>query len=549
MSSKQLDLLIVNPAGRKGVYQGLHDAELTAVETPVWCGLIAGFVRKHGFTVMLLDANLEGFDPETVSEVAYTFKPRLTAVVCYGQQPSASTQTMSEANAVAKAIRQDKLDTKVIMVGGHVAALPERTLEESGADYVATGEGCHTILDLLRGKNVEAGDVRGLGFYRTFDVTNMSTPDGVIEKLNAYAETHSAPNVEDVNDLAMAWDLLPVEKYRAHNWQCLGGWPRTPYAALYTSLGCPYACHFCCIQAPFRGGEQQEHNKKLIALKYAADSEPAPNSYRLWNPDGIGQQIADLYYKHGCRTFKVADEMFVLNKRHVEGVCDAILRRIAEPGGPDGINIWAYARVDTANDEQLLAKMRSAGFRWLCLGIESASESVRDGIDKGYAQDKIAKCVERIKRAGIHVLANYIVGLPGDTLESMQQTLDLAVELNTPWMNVYASMPYPGSPMWHDHPEHHNLPWSAFSQHSYDTHPTRTATLSSAAVLEFRDHFWQTYFEGQRYLGLVGDLWGQGAIDEVKAMTKHRLKRKLLEAQHGRREEDRPVASCAGDAP
>ena len=516
--AKQLDLLLVNPAGRHAVYQGLQDAEITAVETPVWAGLIAGFVRKHGFTVELLDANAEGYITHTAVGYANAANPKLTAVVCYGQQPSASTQTMPAAIELAKELKRD--GHKVIMVGGHVAALPQRTLEESGADYVATGEGCHTILDLLQGKNVNAGDVRGLGFHQMLKVV------GIDEPCNAYCETNAAPNVEDVNDLKMAWDLLPVERYRAHNWQCLGGWPRTPYAALYTSLGCPYKCHFCCIQAPFREGDALNLKSLPVAMK--VDKEP-PNSYRLWSPDGVGQQIADLYYKHGCRTFKVADEMFVLNKRHVEGVCDAILRRIANPGGPDGINIWAYARVDTANDEGLLAKMRSAGFRWLCLGIESASESVRDGIDKGYAQDKIARCVERIKRAGIHVLANYIVGLPGDTLESMQQTLDLAIELNTPWMNVYASMPYPGSPMWHDHPEHHDLPWSAFSQHSYDTHPTKTATLSSAAVLEFRDHFWRTYFEGQRYLGLAGNLWGQGAVDEVKAMTKHRLKRKLLE--------------------
>lgn len=523
---KQLDLLLVNPGGRKGVYQGLQDADLTAIETPVWCGLIASFIRKHGFHADILDANCEGLDAEHVRAVICGRSPhntpKLVAVVCYGQQPSASTQTMPEAIAVAKDIKAMSPEQKVIMVGGHVAALPQRTLEESGADYVATGEGCHTILDILQGKSVEAGDVRGLGFQKGMELLIGDE----VQTHPAYWETHAAPNVADVNDMQVPWADLPPSKYRAHNWQCLGGWPRTPYAALYTSLGCPYKCHFCCIQAPFREGDGLGLKQGLALLNAGAS---VPNSYRLWNPDGIGQQIADLYYTHGCRTFKVADEMFVLNKRHVEGVCDAILSRITNPA--DALNIWAYARVDTANDEKLLAKMRSAGFRWLCLGIESASESVRDGIDKGYAQDKIKDCCDRIKNAGIHVLANYIVGLPGDTLESMQQTLDLAIELNTPWMNIYASMPYPGSPMWDDYPEHHDLPWEAFSQHSRETHPTRTATLTSAQVLEFRDKAWLTYFTGQRYLTLVGDLWGQGAVDEVLAMTKHKLHRNLLEKQ------------------
>ena len=520
---KQLDLLLVNPGGRKGVYQGLQDADLTSIETPVWCGLIAGFIRKHGFTAEILDANVWQLDPE--DNWVYP-KNKLLAIVCYGQQPSASTQTMPAAIELCKTIKRDNPQQKVIMVGGHVAALPQRTLEESGADYVATGEGCHTILDILQGKSIEAGDVRGIGFITAY--RGMEKP--LNEHVDMYCESHSAPNVADVNDMQIPWYDLPVEKYRAHNWQCLGGWPRTPYAALYTSLNCPFRCSFCMISSPFKEGDL------LVAKEKAAKSglplaDEIPNIYRTWNPDTIGQQIADLYYTKGCRTFKVADEMFVLNKRHVEGVCDAILSRIKSPGGPDGINIWAYARVDTANDVKLLEKMRSAGFRWLCLGIESASESVREGIDKGYAQEKIVKCVERIKAAGIHVLANYIVGLPGDTHESMQQTLDLALELNTPWMNVYASMPYPGSPMWNDYPEHHNLPWEAFSQHSRETHPTATKTLTAAQVLEFRDKAWLTYFTGSRYLTLVGDLWGQGAVDEVKAMTKHKLHRNLLQLQ------------------
>ncbi len=514
--TKQLDLLLVNPGGRKQVYQGLQDADLTAVETPVWCGLIAEHVRKQGFTVELLDANAEEFDACSVAARAVMRQPKLVAVVCYGQQPSASTQTMPAAIALGKTLKGD--GHKVIMVGGHVAALPDRTLEESGADYVATGEGCHTIVDLLRGKKLE--DCRGLGYHATFD---GMTQNG--QTVKVYLETHAAPNLTTDELPDYPWDLTDPKKYRAHNWQVLGlDWDRSPYAALYTSLGCPYKCHFCCIQAPFKEGDRL--NLKVLGK----ESEQVPNSYRIWDPDRIGQQVADLHHRHGVKIFKVADEMFVLNRRHVEGVCDAIGKRITNP--QDDINIWAYARVDTANDEKLLEKMRSAGFRWLCLGIESASESVREGIDKGYAQEKIAKCVERIKRAGIHVLANYIVGLPGDTLESMQQTLDLAVELNTPWMNVYASMPYPGSPMWHDHPEHHALPWEAFSQHSYETHPTKTATLTSAQVLEFRDKFFVHYFTGARYLGMLKRDFGNRAVRQVQEMTGHKLRRKLLEESH-----------------
>jgi hypothetical protein len=94
------------------------------------------------------------------------------------------------------------------------------------------------------------------------------------------------------------------------------------------------------------------------------------------------------------------------------------------------------------------------------------------------------------------------------------------------------SMPYPGSPMWDDYPEHHALPWQAFSQHSYETHPTKTATLTSAQVLEFRDRFWLTYFTNTKVLSMLESTFGRSAVEEVTRMTSYKLRRKLLETPH-----------------
>ena len=87
--SKHLDLLLVNPNGRRQQYQALAD-QTCAIEPPIWCGLLAGFIRQRGFTVEVLDANAEGLSAVEVAERVKDAKARLTAVVCYGQHPSAS---------------------------------------------------------------------------------------------------------------------------------------------------------------------------------------------------------------------------------------------------------------------------------------------------------------------------------------------------------------------------------------------------------------------------------------------------------------------------
>ena len=106
------------------------------------------------------------------------------------------------------------------------------------------------------------------------------------------------------------------------------------------------------------------------------------NSYRFWSPQRVGDELQHLVEDYGMRNVKFADEMFVLNRRHVEGICDEIIRR-----GLD-LNIWAYARVDTVK-EGMLPKLKQAGFNWLAFGIEAANAKVRDDVQKGFDQDDI----------------------------------------------------------------------------------------------------------------------------------------------------------------
>jgi radical SAM superfamily enzyme YgiQ (UPF0313 family) len=498
MTGVTLDLVLVNPGSRARIYQTLGKT-LTAVENPVWAGLIATFVRRKGFSVVIVDAEAENLMPEQTAEQVVALRPRLVAVVVYGHQPSASTQNMTGASAIVTAIKELSSATKVLMLGGHVSALPERTLAEERCDFVTRDEGLYGVADLLDALRATAEPdlrkIRGL-VYR----------EGGGVRLNP-----SAPLVTDLDrDMpAVAWDLLPMARYRAHNWHCFGHLQREPYAALYTTLGCPYHCSFCCIQAPFKGGEEALGLNKNVS------------SYRFWSPGRIIEEIDLLVNTYGVRNIKIADEMFVLNPRHVIGICDRIIDR-----GYD-LNLWAYARVDTVKDG-MLDKLKRAGFHWLAFGIEAADEGVLADVDKRYSLDQIYDTVNKVKAAGIHIIGNYIFGLPEDTAETMEETLRLALDLNCEFANFYSAMAYPGSPLYQQALEMGwRLPdkWSGFSQHAVDTLPLPTRHLTAGQVLRFRDHAFTVYFTHPRYLDMVRRRFGEDTAAHIREMTAHRLDR------------------------
>ena len=492
---ERLDLLLINPGGREKIYQQLG-ADLTAVEPPLWCRLIAGHILDHGFSVEIIDSEAMNWNEEKVAEEVRRRDPRLVGMVVFGHQPSASTQQMMAASAACAAIKDGEADRKIIIVGGHVSALPERTMAEERIDWACNGEGPATIRQLL---NVLRDDPEEPDFS---SVEGLVWRDGDDIRNNP-----SAPLTRDLDQElhGNVWHLLPMDRYRAHNWQCFGALDtRQPYASIYTILGCPYRCTFCCINAPF-----------------------GVNRYRMRKPENVVAEIDLLYREYGVKTIKIIDEMFVLNDRHVTRICELL----AEKPYAGELNIWAYARIDTVKPD-MLALLRSAGIRWLALGIESGSEHVRDGAEKSFTQDDIRDIVRRIQMADISVIGNYIFGLPDDDLATMRQTLDLAKELNCEFANFYSAMAYPGSQLYtHAVEQGWELPelWSGYSQHSHDCTPLPTDHVSAADVLGFRDDAFHEYFSTKRYLDMVAQKFGVETANSITYITKHRLSRRLLE--------------------
>jgi radical SAM superfamily enzyme YgiQ (UPF0313 family) len=490
---KPLDVLFVTPPSRVQVYQDLS-RDLAAIEPPVWSGLLTTFIRNNGYEATILDAEAQGLNHRQTAEAIVTANPRLAVFVIYGQQPSASTQCMPAGRTVCE-ILNSLSDIPSLVMGTHASALPKRTLLDEPYTYVCQGEGPHTILGLLRvlnGSQSSLASVPGL-WYRQ---------DGQA------ASNQTAPPIADLDAVLpeQAWDVLDMTRYRAHNWHCFDNLDaRQPYASLQTSLGCPFKCSFCCINAPF----------EVPML-------------RTWSPDNVIRQIDRLVRVYGVTNIKIPDEMFVLNRRHVIGICDRIIKRGYR------LNIWAYARVDTVQDH-VLEKLKAAGFRWLGLGIESGSQHVRDGVEKGrFGEPEIVNTVKKIQAHGIHVAANYIFGLPDDTLDSMQATLDLALTLNTEWANFYCAMAYPGSPLYAQAKEKGwSLPddaggpgWIGYSQHAYDTLPLPTDRLAATQVLDFRDRAFQQYFQNAGYLTMLDRTFGHRVVQHVKDMCAHNVRRR-----------------------
>jgi radical SAM superfamily enzyme YgiQ (UPF0313 family) len=221
--------------------------------------------------------------------------------------------------------------------------------------------------------------------------------------------------------------------------------------------------------------------------------------------------------------------MFLLNRKYYVPLCEMLKER----GYGDILRMWAYSRVDTVRRPDLLKLVREAGIKWLALGIESGDKTVRLEVSKGRFEDvDIQKVINQVHEADIEVMANYIFGLPGDTKESMQRTLDLSKELCTFGWNAYAAMALPGSQLYKTAiMKGTPLPddYEGYSFHGYNTLPLPTDSLTAAEVLEFRDKAFDEYHTYPPFQEKVKNKFGQVAVDNINEMLKVKLKRKILE--------------------
>lgn len=504
--ARRLDLLIVSPDSSAQAYQELAQ-EYSAVEPPTWALLLAQSCRAAGFGVAILDCEAERPSVEQALARIEEANARLVLFCVYGQNPNSGTTSMIGATRLAEAAKRHAPDRPIAFAGSHTSAMPHEVLGHSFVDIVLMGEGVYALHDLLRS---DLGDglreIRGIGHKRN---------DG-IPILNPAHRT--VPNERMDHDLpGYAWDLLPyrekpLDLYRAHFWHAgFDHAKRRPFAAIYTSLGCQFACNFCMINIVNRTGPEGADAAEFKGM-------------RFWSPGFMLTEIEKLAAM-GVETLRLSDEMFFLNRRYYQPLLEGIIERGL------GLNMWAYSRVDTVRADRL-DLFKRAGINWLALGVEAGNPIVRQEVSKGSFRDvNIREICRTVRGADINVIANYIFGFPGDTLETMRQTLDLAIELNTEMANMYPCQALPGSPLYTQAKQAGwSLPssYEAFAFLSYEAEPLPTKHCSAAEVLRFRDEAWQTYFTNPDYLALVERRFGATQRANVEDMTRIRLRRRLL---------------------
>jgi anaerobic magnesium-protoporphyrin IX monomethyl ester cyclase len=505
-----MDALFVTPDSSAKAYQDLAKT-YSAIEPPTWSLLLAESCRAKRFEVGILDCDAERLSLSGAVQRVRDAKPRVVVMVLYGQNPNSGTTSMIGAIELAGALKAAAVSAPICFVGSHTSALPKEVLAYPCVDIVLLNEGVYALHNLLRSNlRDDLRSIKGIGYK----VQNGFAVDPILNPPEQIVpQSHM-----DLDLPGYAWDLLPynqrpLDLYRAHFWH--GEFDhdkRAPFAAIYTSLGCQFACDFCMINIVNRVDNSESTN--------ASHSR----GMRFWSPEWVAREMRKLA-DMGVQALRISDEMFFLNRKYYLPILDDCI------ASDYGFNMWTYSRIDTVR-ASALEKFKKAGVSWLALGIEAGNQVVRQEVSKGTFQEvDIRDVCKNISASDINIISNYIFGFPEDNHDTMRETLSLALELNTEMANMYPCQALPGSPLHHTARDNGwELPqtFEEYAFLSYESAPMRTKTLSAAEVLRFRDQAWQTYFRNPRYLSLVESKFGVIERHNIEQMSEIRLKRRLL---------------------
>ncbi|MBW2324549.1 MAG: B12-binding domain-containing radical SAM protein [Deltaproteobacteria bacterium] len=335
---------------------------------PLGLAFLAAVLERAGVEVEVLDFVVFPYSLEMLQSELEAFLPDIVGL-------TSVTMNFHEAARVLKDVKRIKSDIFTIMGGPHVTFCPQETMMSvPELDCVVLGEGEEAIVELIRA--IERGcDLRSI--------------KGIVCRANSRIHrTEARKGFVDLDALPLpARHLLPLGRYRAL------GLP----VSMTTSRACPFKCIFCAGQKMFG------------------------HKVRTRNIDAVANEF-EMLSKLNFDVISIADDLFTAKKKHCMAVCDEIISRKIEQ------NWTSFARVDTVSRE-LLDKMKEAGCRDICFGVETGNAEILKTINKGTTIDQVVTAVAMCKEAGINPIASFILGLPGETPETLQETLDFALKL------------------------------------------------------------------------------------------------------------------------
>lgn len=351
-------------------------------------GYIAATLEQNKIQVKILDCQAVSYSvSEIVSEVK-CFDPEYVGF-------TATTVLIQNAIEIAKAIKFHFPEIKIIFGGVHPTIMPEEVLMNSFVDIVIRGEGELTFLDIIRNKPIK--EILGISY-----------------KANGYANHNlDRPLIKDINCLPFpAYHLMPMDHYHT----ALGSAKRTPAMSIFATRGCPGRCTFC-----YSG----TLGKKI----------------RQRSPENILDEIELLMDKYKIQEISFYDDTFTAFKNNVLRFCELIQKKRLD------LTWSCMSRVDYASAD-VLKEMKASGCHQICYGVESADENILKNIKKRISLEKVKLAVEMTKRVKIDVRLSFMLGNPGDTVESIRKTIQYAIDLDPDLLQFNITTPYPGTEMY-----------------------------------------------------------------------------------------------------
>ncbi|MFH1728678.1 MAG: radical SAM protein, partial [Pseudomonadota bacterium] len=333
---------------------------------PLGIGYIASILRQNGYLVKIFEPEIEKLNEEQIKEYFIQEKPDVVGISC-------ATPNFKGAVKIAQIVKNNTFAT-IVLGGIHASSASEQILKNYDLfNFIVYGEGEYTMLELcnaLKDKKQPYSNIKGLYYKENGNI--ISTPP--------------RPYIEKLDTLPFpARELVDLKNYRPNVHLDLG----VPGAHIITSRGCPARCTFC---ASFK------------TLGY---------NFRMHSAEYVVSEIEEVVNKYDINYIIFVDDTFTINKNRAKTICQMILDKKIK------IKWYCFSRVDTINEE--LAKlMKQAGCFSMLFGIESGNTDILRRVKKGISKEKAVQTIHMTNKMGYKTLASFILGLPGETRETIK---------------------------------------------------------------------------------------------------------------------------------